>query len=806
MTLKKRSATVASSAALTDNTNTDASKQSTRESSNNHKKRQRHKTDANESKDSHKSSAAKQQKTQANSSPSCNQTTATQASVSRRSTSNATTSHSASSKSYKTNSHAKDSPHSEQKAQTSPATKDSSKHKRSSAILDTNATTTSTSRSHKKHKSQSASATNKSKMEEHETLALPESPPEPEAPALPHADLHECTRCLHCFTSLQRLAHHENRKCYKDEPHLASTAVGNTNHRRTSITTAHSGGGKSAKSKSKSATNETSENSEGSGAHASSSRHAKRKPRVSFNQPVTTPAASSLTASASSVSSIDSRRSSASHQPQPHNASLLSVPPPSSGTSHRVSLTPSCHSALSASGGEDFVCLANGALSFKLVHSTMDTQTDLNTFHPSFTHQLFADEEIRGYKRCEVQMMFSASTLYSYLHMRFDECLPHAERDDVAEIICTKLPSDSVTTHLHKFTHHIAHEARHFKPPGDLIHSYEVPSVTSGNKDLISYEVYLGRFTDAQVKAYHKRLQFFLLFFIDRSSYINDDDTVWEVVFLFQKKRSLLTNVSRRESSSTPSLSALASASSNASSASNSLIGASEESVTYSICGYTTLYKFLAYQPAGVGGGGGAAASSAPSWRLRLSQILLLPPFQRCGHGQQLLHLVYRLTRERQCVELNIEDPSPVFQLVRDLIDVKACREQGFYQLNKVPQLDAVASESEDQDSSVDDASASSWLQGWDRSLGERIRKQLRITLSQVRRCYEILKLAQINMKDERTYTQYRLEIKRRLFVENEHSLSVNTHSAAERKSELAELYSAIEQHYLTVIRKARLH
>jgi GNAT superfamily N-acetyltransferase len=70
---------------------------------------------------------------------------------------------------------------------------------------------------------------------------------------------------------------------------------------------------------------------------------------------------------------------------------------------------------------------------------------------------------------------------------------------------------------------------------------------------------------------------------------------------------------------------------------------------------------------------------SADRHRLRVSQILILPPYQRKGHGQRLLELVYKLALDVHCVEVTIEDPSPAFQFVRDLTDIALCRKHGFF-------------------------------------------------------------------------------------------------------------------------------
>lgn len=56
-----------------------------------------------------------------------------------------------------------------------------------------------------------------------------------------------------------------------------------------------------------------------------------------------------------------------------------------------------------------------------------------------------------------------------------------------------------------------------------------------GHRVEYSYHVFHGRFNDPAVRDYHERLQFFLLMFIDRSSFIDAEDLVWEVLVTFEK-------------------------------------------------------------------------------------------------------------------------------------------------------------------------------------------------------------------------------------------------------------------------------
>lgn len=44
--------------------------------------------------------------------------------------------------------------------------------------------------------------------------------------------------------------------------------------------------------------------------------------------------------------------------------------------------------------------------------------------------------------------------------------------------------------------------------------------------------------------------------------------------------------------------------------------------------------------------------------KLRLSQILILPSYQRMGHGHQLLTCIFDEAERRKVVEVNVEDPA----------------------------------------------------------------------------------------------------------------------------------------------------
>ena len=288
---------------------------------------------------------------------------------------------------------------------------------------------------------------------------------------------------------------------------------------------------------------------------------------------------------------------------------------------------------------DEWRCNANASLFFRLVRPAPEKDsrdssgappTETLQFHPHYTHQLWDDEEIVGYKRVKCVVAFTSGALYTYLHTEYESRVTNAPGiADLTDLIGAKLKG-GYTTSWADFQSHIHDE---FHPPGEMMAEYTLPSVEeTSKKEVISYEVYRGTFNDATLRAYHARLQFFLLFFIDRSSFINDSDLVWEVILLFQKRVCLTKGVT-----------------------------------TYHIVGYTTLYKFLSYPE---------------DWKMRLSQILILPPYQRVGHGQKLLAIVYAEAEKRRMIEVNIEDPSPVFQMLRDLTDIQLAKKQRFFEKN----------------------------------------------------------------------------------------------------------------------------
>ena len=108
-----------------------------------------------------------------------------------------------------------------------------------------------------------------------------------------------------------------------------------------------------------------------------------------------------------------------------------------------------------------------------------------------------------------------------------------------------------------------------------------------------TYEVFRCLESTPRFRDYHERLQAWILFYIDAASFIDIDDDNWRIFLMFEKT------------------------------------GGPGNS-KYSIVGYLTVYQYYAY------------GRETNMRRPRISQMLILPPYQRQGLGSQLLETVYK--------------------------------------------------------------------------------------------------------------------------------------------------------------------
>jgi histone acetyltransferase 1 len=126
--------------------------------------------------------------------------------------------------------------------------------------------------------------------------------------------------------------------------------------------------------------------------------------------------------------------------------------------------------------------------------------------------------------------------------------------------------------------------------------------------------------------------------------------------------------------------------------------------------------------------------------RLRVSQILIMPNYQHKGHGADMLSSVYTdACNNSKAIDITSESPSDDFIKVRDFVTCSMCMKLESYKNLKCKKFSP-------------------------EMVAEAL-KVYKIPKLQSRRCYEILRLKDINEEKKDELKDYRLDIKKRLYI-----------------------------------------
>jgi histone acetyltransferase 1 len=195
-----------------------------------------------------------------------------------------------------------------------------------------------------------------------------------------------------------------------------------------------------------------------------------------------------------------------------------------------------------------------------------------------------------------------------------------------------------------------------YQPPGELWQTHEAGGET--------YEIWKGSLADLAVQQVVKRIQVLVPFFIEGGTFIELREPEWSlgrwtVFFLYHKK-----------------------------------IQTDPKGSPYTFMGYSTTYRYFYFTP----------LPSPPSStekkerichpanldfqlplpevslsdlrsRSRISQFVILPPFQKGGNGSRLYNSIFDFyLKDSNTVEITVEDPNESFDDMRDLNDLVRLR------------------------------------------------------------------------------------------------------------------------------------
>jgi len=397
---------------------------------------------------------------------------------------------------------------------------------------------------------------------------------------------------------------------------------------------------------------------------------------------------------------------------------------------------------------KEYVVDANEALSFKLVEKESDLNDESLSFAPEMTHQIYGENEVVfGYKDLKINLIMASGSLQSFLSYSYSSKVDPVKTDgvkpdDVIDPLIKILSPASFTENKDEFIKYLSStKETGFRPMGELLHNFK-------SKDDETFEVYMCTESTPGFRDYHERLQSWIMFYIDAASFIDIDDENWRFFLLFKKH------------------------------------GSEGGEQHYSIAGYMTVYEYYAY------------GRTQNMKRPRISQMLVLPIYQRKGLGSALLNSVYRYyKKESSVVDITVEDPSDNFVRLRDFVDTQNCMKLDAYAKDKV---------------SV----------GYSEEMTKAAANELKLCKKQARRVYEIIRLHYTPMKDAAAYKSYKLAVKARLNApyqkeqaqveklkkhlksEELAAIMLNVTDRDQRIEMLNKQFGELEEHYRKVLEK----
>lgn len=234
-------------------------------------------------------------------------------------------------------------------------------------------------------------------------------------------------------------------------------------------------------------------------------------------------------------------------------------------------------------------------------------------------------------------------------------------------------------TNLEEFLNVMEKKAKTFEPAGEKIHEFKADDRT--------FQIYLAESSTPNFQKYHTRLESFIFWYIDASSRIDHDER-WRFFMVYEKYEN------------------------------------KDGETRYASVGYSAVYLYYHYPD---------------KTRPRVSQFMILPPFQRKGVGAALLQNIYDHFRSQEKVcDITVEDASENFQRLRNTIDARL--------LKDLPKF-----------------SAENLKKGFSTEMAQEAKDKYKINPKQSRIVYEILRLGVTETSNKVEYKSYRLDVKKRL-------------------------------------------
>jgi histone acetyltransferase 1 len=168
---------------------------------------------------------------------------------------------------------------------------------------------------------------------------------------------------------------------------------------------------------------------------------------------------------------------------------------------------------------------------------------------------------------------------------------------------------------------------------------------------------------------------------------------------------------------------------------------------------------------------------------LRLAQLVILPMYQRQGHGERVLDVLRSAVEKLQCREFSIESPCRGMTLLSDGYHARRFSTNPILAsivARESAKLDAFATLTAEQMSSL--------------------HEETRLPTSHIHRLYELSLLLKLNLEDEEQMRRFRLLVKRRIMQEDKELSAVE--DVTMRKKLLEDAFQLVWQDYVPLHKK----
>uniref|UniRef100_A0A2C9H6G4 Histone acetyltransferase type B catalytic subunit n=1 Tax=Anopheles minimus TaxID=112268 RepID=A0A2C9H6G4_9DIPT len=350
----------------------------------------------------------------------------------------------------------------------------------------------------------------------------------------------------------------------------------------------------------------------------------------------------------------------------------------------------------------DFVSFALDCTRFRLVREEADVENEKLRFAPQMAHQIFGESEsIFGYRGLKIEIMASAGPLDLYFDISYTKKVEDLrteglKSDNVMKSLADMVEDGCFYTNLDEFKRIHAAKSAAFRPHGSKVDEFTYP-LDGRDTETRTFEVYVSSAENAEYMKFHTRLEMFSFWYIDGFSRV-EIDPLWLFFTVYERYGADNNNESATNDAA---------------------------NVRYATVGYVSVYQYYSY-PKNI--------------RPRVSQILILPPFQKLGIAARLInHTTYEYFRKKDNVtDITFEEPIDVIQHIRSVVDAKRCKELSAFAPDKL-------------------------LAGFSQEMLRQARATYLINPKQCRVVYEILRLGITDTDNAEQYRAYRVEVKKRL-------------------------------------------